>query len=202
MYMYWSRQNVQNRAVACDVAIVQPSVYEVSISLAKALPSRNDREMHSVVIGSVSEATYYRGQMYIDGAARKKDYRMMLCESDTHRHITVKHTLHVHRLRHVDKCARPDTKCDTVQQRSRTRMSHRWCAVRRPHTSPQRTGRHGFHMQPCAACLPCTPWVLPREQRSGLSEGRGSGRDRNRGMGYLWGATEAGGKVVRLNRGS
>ena len=143
MYMYWSRRNVQYRAVACDVAIVQPSVYEVSISLAKALPSRNDREMYSVAIGSVSEATYYRGQMYIDGAARKKDYRMMLCESDTHRHITVKHTLHVHRLRHMDKCARPDTKCDTVQQRSRTRMSHRCscmgaaCGALTPHRSAQ-----------------------------------------------------------------
>ena len=163
--MYWSRRNVRYHAVACDVAIVQPSVYEVSISLAKALPSRNDREMCSVVTGSVSEATHYRGEMCIDGAAQKNDYRMMLYEPDTHRHITVKHMLHVHRLRHMDKCARPDTKCDTVQQRSRTRTSHRCLCMGAPcgALTPHRSAQGGTVSTCCRVqpCLPCTPSGAP-----------------------------------------
>ena len=153
--MYWSRRNVRYRAVACDVAIVQPSVYEVSISLAKALPSRNDREMHSVVIGSVSEATHYRGEMYIDGAARKNDYRMTLCESETHSHITVKHTLPSQTHGQMCTTGRKMRQRAAVQPDTNVPpLFVHGCAVRRPHTSPQRTGRHGFHMLPCAALPP------------------------------------------------
>ena len=89
----------------------------------------------------------------------------MLCESDTHRHITVKHTLHVHRLRHMDKCARPDTKCDTVHQRSRTRMSHRCSCMGAPcgALTPHRSAQGGTVSTCCRVqpCLPCTPSGAP-----------------------------------------
>ena len=202
--MYWSRRNVRYHAVACDVAIVQPSVYEVSISLAKALPSRNDREMYSVVTGSVSEATHYRGEMCIDGAARKNDYRMMLYEPDTHRHITVKHMLTCAPSQtHGQMCTtgRKPLHGTTTELDLHPQRCPCTCVPRSALTAQR--GARAARVRHAAVCSPSSSAasrVLPREQRAGLSEGQGGNRENAHGRGYLRGPAEAGEEVVRLNQ--